>query len=340
MNRLTSSHRAVLLAVWLSVIAACGDSGGSTSDMPAVASPVPDEAAVEAPLTPADQDVLRQAAAAVQADRFEDVARLLGPLLARTPPPADAQFIAGSAAYDLGDYAEAVTRLSDATVRKPIFVPNSSALGFAQFKLGDFAGARASFERIVAVNDGAYKAHYGLGLVSLSEGRLPEARAHLERALALSPGYLKARFQMARLLQEEARLPEAAAALQAVLAEWPTHEEALYRLSQVLQALGREAEAAATMTRHAQVYKAREAIGGLTQRIRSGGDQPGLHAEIVRLWRQVGDTEEAARSLANGLRRFPGDPELEALQQAGSGHEPVLEAPAQDQPAALPAGSP
>jgi len=258
-----------------------------------------------------------QALEAMRESRWEDVAPLLQPLLTRPAPPPDATWIAGSAAFNLGRYDEAIERLDDAVRRKPEFLPNAAALGFARREVGDFAGAEATFQQILAVRPQAYKAHYGLGLVALDQGRLPEARRELEAALAIEPKYLKAHAALGRLLFEEGRLADARVELEAVADAWPGNEQALYLLAQVQSALGDQPAADATLARRAQVYATKEQLGALAARRRAGATSAAEYAREVSLHLEIGETSEAARTLALGLRAHPGAPELTVLIDSG-----------------------
>jgi tetratricopeptide (TPR) repeat protein len=295
--------RSVFLVLALALAAGCGDE--------------PAAPAQATPLTAPEMATLALAVQAQRDGRPEDVGPLLAGLLARAPPPADAQYVAGEAAYALKRHAEAVERLTDAVTRKPEFLPNASTLGFAHYHLGQFAEAATTFRQIVAARPTAYKAHYGLGLVALEEDRLEEARDALAEALRQQPSYLKARFAWGRLLQAEGRFDEAGAAFETVLAGWPSHHEALLRLAQVRAAQGRGAEAAALQERRAQVYAVREELSGLEQLAHSGADTPASWARMAQLLASMGEDEDAARALASGRRRFPAAPEL-----AGDGPAP------------------
>jgi tetratricopeptide (TPR) repeat protein len=257
------------------------------------------------PLSAQDLDLMDNALSAMQARDYDKVRTTLQPLLSRNPAHADALFVAGSAAYELQMYGDTVRMLSDAIRAKPVFVKNSSALGFAHHKLGAFDEAHDAFAAIVAEVPGAYKAHYGLGLVALDQGRLVPARGHLERALALQPAYLKARFHTARLLHEEGRLEQARDALAAVVDEWPSHEEALYRYARVLAELGQEADAERVMARHAEVYAAKGRIGALIASQRAGQDSAELRQRIVALWLQLGELSEAHDACSAAAHAFP-----------------------------------
>jgi tetratricopeptide (TPR) repeat protein len=276
------------------------------------------DASPAAPTGPAALDEPERAAlaAAIRAQLAsmpEQVGPLLEGLLARDPPPADAQFVAGSAAYDLGRYGEAAERLGDAVRRKPEFLPAASALGFAHRRLGDYDAAADVFARIVAVRPDAHKAHYGLGLLAVDVGRAGDARRHLEHALAVRPDYLKARFALARVLIEEGRLPEARAALEELLAHWPAHEQALYQLARVLGELGEDAASEAVLARREEIYRLGEEAGGLLVRRRAGEDDTRLAVRLVELYLALGEPDDARRELQLGLGAAPDEPALRAL---------------------------
>jgi tetratricopeptide (TPR) repeat protein len=268
-----------------------------------------------APLSAEDEALVGSALAAMRARDYEAVGAILKPLLDRDPASGDVLFIAGSAAYELQRYGDAVRLLSQAVVVKPQFLPTSSALGFAHQKLGAFEQASRAFAAIVAADPDAHKAHYGLGLVALDQGELETARAHLEQALAVDPDYLKARFHMARLLHEENRLEEARDALASLVDAWPSHEEALYRYARVLSELGDEEGAERVMARHTEVYAAKQQIGGLIARQRAGEDSPDLRRQIVTLWLQLGEFGEALDACRAARAAFPDDTGLTELQQ-------------------------
>jgi len=312
-----------LCGLALAALAACGrneapavSSAGTPADR-AVQQP-PAEPAPEPPLDDESATRVRTAVEAMSARRWEDALAVLQPLLAREPVPADVAWIAGSADFELGRYSEAAPRLDDAVKRKPAFLPAASALGFAQRELGDFAAAEATFRAIVAVRPEAHKAHYGLGLVELDQGRLPEARQEIEAALALAPDYRKARAALGRLLFEEGRLDEARAQLQRVVDDWPGNEQALYQLAQVESALGDQQAAEAALERHARVYSAKEQLGALAGRRRTGEETAAEFALEVSLRLEIGEPAEAARTLGVGLRAHPEAPELTSIRLLGA----------------------
>ena len=306
-----SRPRALAVASALAaLVAGCGDDAPATSGP---AQPAPAETALD----PEAAALLGQALEAMRGRRWEEVGPILQPLLERPSPPPDATWIAGSAAFELGRFTEAVERLDDAVRRKPAFLPNAAALGFARRELGDFAGAEATFQQILAVRPTAYKAHYGLGLVALDQGRLPEARRELVATLELEPHYLKAHAALGRLLFEEGRHEEARAELERVVDSWPGNEQALYLLAQAQSALGDQDAADATLARRAQVYAIKEQLGAFITRRRSGEPTAAEYAQEVYLHLEIGETSEASRTLALGLRAYPDAPELMKLVDRG-----------------------
>lgn len=306
-----TSRAAVSTALALALVTGCGDDGPAT---PAGTAP---PSSAQVPLDPEAAALVSQALEAMRGRRWEEVGPILQPLLARPSPPPDAAWIAGSAAFELGRFTEAVEQLDDAVRRKPAFLPNASALGFARRELGDFAGAEATFQQILAARPTAHKARYGLGLVALDQGRLPDARRELEAALALDPGYLKAHAALGRLLFEEGRHEEARAELERVVEAWPGNEQALYLLAQAQSALGDPAAAEATLARRARVYAIKEQLGALITRRRAGAPTAAEYAQEVSLHLEIGETSEASRALALGLRAYPDAPALQTLVDHG-----------------------
>lgn len=293
-------RRALLLSVMLM---ACAEGDGTGAPQLVQAEP----------LSPADAELMGRALAAMHSRNHDKVAQILRPLLGRDPALADALFVAGSAAYELQRYGDAVRLLSAAVLAKPDFLPTSSALAFAHHKLGAFDKARDAFTAIAAVAPKNHKAHYGLGLVALDQGQLDRARTHLERALALKPEYLKARFHLARLLQEEGRLEPARDALAKIVDAWPSHEEALYRYARVLSALGEHASAQRVMDRRSEVYAGKDRMGSLIAQQRAGKDSPALREELVTLWLRLGEWMEAHEACRAAIAAFPDEPSLQEL---------------------------
>jgi len=267
---------------------------------------------------------LRAALGAMQAGLPEQVHQLLGGLLQRQPVPAEVQFVAGSAAYELQHYGEAVERLTAAVNAAPErFLAHSSALGFAHHKLGEFAQASECFERIVAVAPEAYKAHYGLALVALADGRLGEARTALERCLALQPDYEKARFAEARLLEAEGRDAAALAAVEQVVLAWPSHDEALYLMARLLARAGRQAESEAVLERRNKVYALRESLAALAARLGTPDDGPGVRLALAEMHLRLEERAEARKVLEGALRLYPGQPQLVAALERLVGSPPA-----------------
>lgn len=278
----------------------CGDETTAPADGPPAA-----------PLSAEDETRLREAEQLLVAQLHEQVPPRLAPLLARDPVPVQAQYLAGQAAYYLGQYGEATERLADVLARAhDDYIGRSNALGFAHYKLGDFDASREVFAAIVEADPAAHKAHYGLGQVALTEGRYADAREHVERALQLASGYLKARFAMARVLDGLGESEAALAQTEELVQAWPSNEELLHLQAQLLRRLDREVEARAVEARRAQVYSIKEQVGDALGRIRAGEDNPLLRMRIVEGYLELGDVREALLQLGAGRTRWPDDPVL------------------------------
>jgi tetratricopeptide (TPR) repeat protein len=121
---------------------------------------------------------------------------------------------------------------------------------------------------------------------------------------------------MGQLLQDEGRLDEAAGHLEFVLSRVPARRDALFRLAQLREAQGRSEEAAALLARQQVIYPLGEEVAGIMAVVREGRDTPATWARLVELHRRLGEDDDAAQALQNGLARFPGAPELVALRGA------------------------
>lgn len=313
-----------LLLVLLLTAGACDDGAPGRED------PEPAPAPRAAPLSEADVALVLRAERALGAERPAEVAGILAPLLAREPPPPRALFLSGWAAYQMQQYGECVELLERALAADPGLTGQVRVLGFAHYKLGDHEQARDVFARYLEARSADqpedqpddYRAHYGLGLSELALGRHDQARPSLERALELQPAYAKAHYALARLHAEQGRPAEALPHVSFVLQREPHHVEALYLLSQVQKDLGDSAAATATLERWQQAYATRERVGPLQQQVRQGLASADVFLVLAGEHARLGDTDQAAAALREGLHRFPGDPRLAqalAALQAGDG---------------------
>ena len=296
--------------------------------VPACADDVaPGPAEVEARLSDEDRQRLARAEDLMRTQLHEQVRPLLQPLLERQPVPVDAQYLAGQAAYYMGEYGEAATRLADVLARhRDVYLTRSNALGFAHYKLGDFAASRDVFSAITTADPSAHKAHYGLAQVALTEGLYEEARSHVETALSLAPDYLKARFALARVLDGLGEFEAALQVAESLGQAWPSNEELLYLQSQLLHRLDRPEDARAVELRRAMVYDIKQRVGDALGRIRAGEDSPLLRITIIDGFLQLGDLREAIGHLNTARTRWPDDPvlaqtaeRLQAQLSAGAG---------------------
>ncbi|MFG0317385.1 MAG: tetratricopeptide repeat protein [Planctomycetota bacterium JB042] len=274
-----------------------------------------DRAPAEAlPLGPAEEATLRTATRHLERGHMGEAYATLEPLLARTPPPVEAQYFAGVAASKLRRYEEAAERLSDAVARDPKLWPQMVELGFVHESLGDFDRAIETYRKVLDAAPGKRRARFGLGRVALERGDVALAKEHLERVLKDDPTFVAARYQLARALVDERDWERALVEIDETLRARPSHDQAHYLRATVLARLGRDAEAEAALEKRAEVYKKKERISGLLEQTMHGRDTAAVHATIARLYLDLDDVEEAATAVRVGLAKFPGDLTLTSLQ--------------------------
>jgi tetratricopeptide (TPR) repeat protein len=109
--------------------------------------------------------------------------------MAPTPQREDPSvpYQAGVAAFNAGNYAEAIRQLRTARRASPSDGAINYALGLAYNANGDKAEAKTSFERAVRASNAPIPAHLQLGLVSLELGdraTATEQQTALQRLLA------------------------------------------------------------------------------------------------------------------------------------------------------------
>ena len=130
---------------------------------------------------------------------------------------AKAQFLAGLARFQAGDFAQAERHYLDSLALLPGRASTLINLAATQLRLARPADALASADRALAVEAGSADAllHRGTALAQL--GRAPEALAAFERLLAIEPAQPQAWSLRGGLLREMGRHAEAAQAFRAAL---------------------------------------------------------------------------------------------------------------------------
>jgi len=96
-------------------------------------------------------------------------------------------------------HAQAAIVLERADRLEPGKASILEALGRAYYNSGQAEAARATFERLLAIDPSAHYAHFALAQSLKRLGRPAEAGTHLRLAVALHPGSTRYRHALARL---------------------------------------------------------------------------------------------------------------------------------------------
>ena len=99
-----------------------------------------------------------------------------------------------------GRAAEAIPLLRTAAARQPGNAAFPTLLGHAHALLRALAPAAEAYRQALAIDGCVAATWYALGLVERDRGRYTEARASQERVLALDPQHVEAHFELAQLL--------------------------------------------------------------------------------------------------------------------------------------------
>ena len=164
-------------------------------------------------------------------------------LLERSPDHAEALYLSGALAHQMGASDDALRKLSRSLALRPGYIPAVEMLGAASAKAGKFEDAARCFGIVLAHKPTSPDTHYHFGHAQLNLRSYGKAEAALRQALKLNPAHGPALYLLAVTLRLQRRLPEAAAAYVQVLDAQPNNANALDEYGGVLFDLGRVAEA-------------------------------------------------------------------------------------------------
>ena len=146
--------------------------------------------------------------------RLGDLANAVAELREATrlkPESASAHNNLGFALYESGDPADAIAEFREAIHLKPDLADARINLGFALFGSGDAAGAVKELRKAVQLEPDLARAHEGLGTVLIKAGDLVGAIAALRDAIRLKPDYVTAHYNLGGVLLQSRDLTGAIA---------------------------------------------------------------------------------------------------------------------------------
>jgi tetratricopeptide (TPR) repeat protein len=145
--------------------------------------------------------------------------------------------------FTRGDYAAAVKFAKDGLARDPANIQGLITLGHAQYRLGDAAEARATYERIAALDRENSTAHFMIAAIAHRSNDVATAVREYRAAIAIDPMLLEARHDLAILLMAEGKTAEAETLLRETIAADSTFGAAHRTLGNIYSQAGREADA-------------------------------------------------------------------------------------------------
>lgn len=168
--------------------------------------------------------------------------RLYGQVLLTDPENAEAPWLLGLVAQDLGQLDQAVAALRRAVALRPGHAERHLRLGNCLFAQERLAEAAACYRQALRIRPDSAEAHTNLGSTLQAQGKLEEATACHRQALRLNPGFVDARFNLGNAAREQGRYAEAADCYTEVLRRQADFAGAHLNLGMTLLVLGRFAE--------------------------------------------------------------------------------------------------
>jgi len=260
-----------------------------------------------------------------RAGQFGEAERWYRQVLDLEPTHAQALFLLGTLAIQVGQLTTAVELLSGA-IRSDRMRPEFHVqLGEAYWRLGDLERAVACAQHALKLNPQFYQAHASLGQIHKQAGNLAKAEECVRQVLQLVPDDVEARLQLAVVLIAQHKLTEAEMCLRRAVRIAPHDPRLHYNLGVVLQAQSRFEESA-TSYREALELKPEDAeahnnLGATLQRlhqvpeaerhyrhaIRIRPDDPKAHNNLATCLQSQGRVAEAVESYRTAVRLRPSD---------------------------------
>jgi len=182
---------------------------------------------------------------AAQVGRYGIAADLIGQAVALRPDFPEAYCDLGVALYGTGQLDEAICAYRQAIALRPQYADAYSNLGDALKVKGQAEEAIAACRHAVVLRSNFPEAHYNLGNALTMKARLDEAIIAYRQAIALRPNYPEAYGNLGVALCGKGQLDEAIAAYRQALAQRPNYAEAHNNLGDALKVKGQLDEAIA-----------------------------------------------------------------------------------------------
>lgn len=176
-------------------------------------------------------ELLRQAKVQHQSGHLQNAETLYLSILKKYPNYADAMYLLGVIAGQVGQHDIAIARFQQTLVVKPSFAEAHSNLGFALQRLGRMEEALYHYGQALVIKPNFVEAHSNIGDTLNELGRHEEAIAHFKQALAIKPEYAEAHYNIGTILQELGQHEDAMLQYDQALAIKPDIAKAHYNSS-------------------------------------------------------------------------------------------------------------
>ena len=175
---------------------------------------------------------------AFEAEDWQRVVELLGPMVAASPEQAQARLVLAESLANLGRYDEAIPHYRAALEGEPGNAAAIQRLAQALLRSGREQQAVELFQQAEALDPSDPSVSYNIGALLLKEDRLDAAREAFERALERQPDYPPALNGLGRVAYEEGNGEEAERLFRDALRLNRNSFGALYGLGRVYESRG------------------------------------------------------------------------------------------------------
>ena len=213
---------------------------------------------------------------------------------------ADAYYNFGIVCKQLGEFNEAIEAYRKCVAINPNHQDALNNLGNIHLVQKDFATAEQCYRRLLTLNPKNHLAYLNLGNLFKDQNKPFEACEAYERVIDLEPGNIDALYNLALLLQNQNKLEEAKKRYEEIIARVPNHSNAQNNLGKIYIDTGELDKA----TRH------------LDASLKSNPDNTSAQINASIILSERGEYQEAISQLKNVLVKEP--KHLDALVHLGN----------------------
>ena len=214
----------------------------------------------------------------------------------RSPSAAKIHFNLGTLRAREDRLEEAIMAFEMALAADADYADAYANLGSVYARQGKMTESVNSLEKALSLDPSLADAHNNLGNVYAALGRFPKALPAYRRAIQARPDFPEAHNNLGALQARLGKLPQAITSFQQAVALRPDYAEALLNLGNGLAQAGRAQQAVVPLRKAFEL-----------------APSPHSCVSLILACVEAGYTSEAQRILTEGLQRWKGNGDLEAL---------------------------